>query len=219
MKTLQDLAYETLYNLILKLDLEPGQRVSDREFEERLGMSRTPIREAMLRLTRNGLLNSVPQSGTFVTKINLAQTLDARFVRQTMERKIVNELVNNHTEQGIEDLEFILFEQRRNINRNELKEFFETDDKFHATLYELTGHRSVWNWLTLISNDLNRFRYLRLFDNNLPLEPLFESHQKLVNALRESNATAADQIIEQHLDLQLDDKKEVTQQYPQYFDL
>ncbi|WP_243685924.1 GntR family transcriptional regulator, partial [Lentilactobacillus rapi] len=67
--------YHTIYNQIMTLKLRPGQQVSDKQFEEQLGVSRTPVREAMLRLKRDQLLYSMPQSGTYVTKINLKKCL------------------------------------------------------------------------------------------------------------------------------------------------
>ncbi|AQW20907.1 GntR family transcriptional regulator [Lentilactobacillus curieae] len=218
MESLQDRAYSTIYNSIITLELKPGQRVSDHEFEKQLEMSRTPIREAMLRLSRNGLLNSVPQSGTFVTRINIKKALDARFARQTLERKIVSEITANHTEQNIEDLEFLLLQQKRAISRNELRTFFEADDEFHASLYKFTDHGSIWDWLMSLSIDLNRFRYLRLFDTNLSPTPLIDAHARLIDAIKGDKKGDADKIIEDHLDLQLVDKNDVIKQYPDYFE-
>ncbi|WP_283680461.1 GntR family transcriptional regulator [Lentilactobacillus sp. Marseille-Q4993] len=218
MESLQDRAYDTIYESIISLDLLPGQRVSDRDFEVQLEMSRTPIREAMLRLTRNGLLKSVPQSGTFITKINLGKTLDARYVRQTLERKVIGEVVSNHSNELVEDLELLIFEQRRAANRNELKSFFNFDDKFHESFYTASNHANIWHWLLTLSSDLNRFRSLRLADKNLSLSPLLQEHEELLAAVKNNDAEEADKVIQSHLDLQLIDKDEVTKQYPEYFE-
>lgn len=71
MESLQDKAYNAIYTKIMNLDLYPGQQVSDKQFEEEIGVSRTPVREAMLRLRRDDMLYSLPQSGTYVTRIDL----------------------------------------------------------------------------------------------------------------------------------------------------
>ncbi|WP_367375945.1 GntR family transcriptional regulator [Lentilactobacillus kefiri] len=91
MQSLTEVAYKTILNDILKLKLLPGEKVQDKVLMEQLNISRTPVREAILQLKNNGLMMTVPQSGTYVTKISLGSALNARFVRQSVERSVVSE--------------------------------------------------------------------------------------------------------------------------------
>ena len=74
-------AYLALHEQILRLDLQPGQSVSEKEISSQIGVSRQPVREAFIRLSQEGLLNIRPQVGTFVSRLNVAQIHEAVFAR------------------------------------------------------------------------------------------------------------------------------------------
>ena len=96
---LQNQAYNQITGKILRNEYRPGQKISQKNIEIDLQLGRTPVREALLRLRRDGLIYSIPQSGTFVTKIDLDAAINARFIRENLEAKIVSEaaaLENNN---------------------------------------------------------------------------------------------------------------------------
>ena len=85
----QSQAYESIKELILTAKLIPGQKISEKELEQRLTIGRTPIREAIIRLRREALIHVVPQSGTYISKISIKQIEEARFVRETLEKEVL----------------------------------------------------------------------------------------------------------------------------------
>src|SRR4051812_25411037 len=93
----KEFAYEQIKTEILKLSLLPGTKISEKTMSDRLNVSRTPIREAFLKLAQEELLTIVPQSGTFVSLINLDLAEEARFVREIMETTIVGQCCKNLT--------------------------------------------------------------------------------------------------------------------------
>lgn len=217
MESLQEKAYSTILSQIISLDLLPGQRVFDKDFEKKLNMSRTPVREALMQLTRNGLMHSVPQSGTYITKIDMQKALDARYARKVLETSIVAELCSTIDPDDLFQLTQIIDSQKRTILKMNSKKFFELDEKFHATIYLLANKTNLWNWLLSFNYDLNRFRALRLRDKDLSFGILVEEHMKIVQALKVGDTQQAVKLIGHHLDLMLSEKNEVLSKYPSYF--
>lgn len=113
MQNLQDKAYNYIYERIMNLRLQPGQQVSDLQFVKEIDVSRTPIREAMLRLRREELLYSMAQSGTFVTKIDMQKALDAQYVRRVIETAIIRTLSADIDANELDELIKIVIDQRR----------------------------------------------------------------------------------------------------------
>ncbi|GHP13077.1 GntR family transcriptional regulator [Lentilactobacillus fungorum] len=217
MPSLQDKTYQIIYSQIMALTLRPGQQVSDRQFEEQLGVSRTPVREAMLRLKRDHLLYSMPQSGTYVTKINLKNALDARFVRQTLEKTIVSTVANEAKKSQIEALVEIVNLQNQAAIHRDINRSFNLDNDFHRKLYEFADKATVWDWQLTFSTDLNRYRLLRVHDNNLPLSLLTHEHGAIIQALINHDARQAEKLIYDHLDLMLNEQQSVVEKFPNYF--
>lgn len=88
-ETVREYAYRVLYQNIMTMHLIPGTAMSEQELSNVLGVSRTPVREAFIRLSQKGLLDILPQRGTFVSKINTDQLSEFRFLRVTLENAIV----------------------------------------------------------------------------------------------------------------------------------
>lgn len=217
MESLQDKAYNQIYSQIMNLKLYPGQRVSDKEFEKSIGVSRTPIREAMLRLRRDNMLYSMPQSGTYVTRINLKKALDVRFVRQTLEKAVVSADGETITQQQIAELSINLNLQKHAVQAHDIPKLFALDNDFHQKLYQFADSENVWQWLQTFSTDLNRYRLLRVYDSNLPRTTLIQEHQGILDALTGHKPLQAESLIHNHLNLMISEQKSVIDKFPDYF--
>ena len=101
----QDEAYNAIKEMILSMQLTPGEKVDKTELSAQLKIGATPIREAIIRLRREGLFNVIPQSGTYVSKINLDEMYQGRFARVNLERTIVADAVDVMTPDQIAKLE------------------------------------------------------------------------------------------------------------------
>ncbi|MCI1950755.1 MAG: GntR family transcriptional regulator, partial [Lentilactobacillus buchneri] len=144
MQSLNEIAYQTILDDILKLKLTPGERVQDKNLVDKLNISRTPVREAILRLKNDGLMDTVPQSGTYVTKISLKSALNARFVRQSVERSVVEEASQEMSDFDVLDAQNVIEKQKLAAKNRNSVDFFYLDNDFHKKFYTATGKDEVW---------------------------------------------------------------------------
>ena len=184
-KNLTSRAYEEILKKIVFTDFKPGEKISEKKIEATLGIGRTPVREALLQLRQEGLIKVIPQSGTYVSKINLKVVLDARFIRASVERRIMREAASQSlTSNQLNYLNQIIDRQLQSQKADDFPDFFKYDDQFHQFFYLVTDHELVWNWLKKINVPFNRFRYLRLKVANLSWEGLIHEHQAILAATK-----------------------------------
>ena len=161
--------------------------------EEHLSIGRTPIREALIQLRQQELVYTVPQSGTYVSRINLYSAENSRFVREQLEQQIMIECCSKLDNQTRIVLETILEEQ------------------------EKAAKIKVWNWLDDHNTHLERFRWLRVTIQGLPWETIMEQHEDLFRALVDKKPEEARFQTGLHLHMMLKEQETVTQRYPEYF--
>ncbi|USI66520.1 MULTISPECIES: GntR family transcriptional regulator [Lactococcus] len=214
---LQSQAYKLILGKILRNEYTPGQKISQKNIERDLLLGRTPVREALVRLQRDGLVYTVPQSGTFVTKIDLDAVKSARFVRESLERRIVVEASKVKDNLLLNQAHDAILLQEKYTKNKEYNKFFEADEDFHKTFYLLTDNAKVWTWLQTINIQLNRFRWLRLKVEDLPWNLLIEQHKEILDAIEKHDTGRAEIAASHHLDLVLLEEKEVITAYQDYF--
>lgn len=213
----QNQAYSQILDKILRNEYTPGQRITEKKIEENLQIGRTPIREALLRLRRENLVYAVPQSGTYVTKIDLNAAISARFVRENIERKIVMEASELGGNLLLTQARNAIERQKKYAEQKEYNLFFDADEEFHKSFYLATNHAQVWDWLQITNAQLNRFRWLRLTMSELPWKKLIIQHCDILDAVESHNPKLAASKLLEHLQLMLDEEKEVVNTYPDYF--
>ncbi len=154
---LQQQAYESIRKQIIYSELAPGSKISDKVLEEQLAIGRTPIREALIQLRNQELVKTIPQSGTYVSKIDIRSASLARYTREKLEKPILQECSAKMTKQDQAKLEKILEQTDQAVIAQNKKAFFDLDTDFHRTCYEIAGKREIWDWLESYSTHLNRF--------------------------------------------------------------
>ncbi|MQM77130.1 GntR family transcriptional regulator [Lentilactobacillus buchneri] len=217
MQSLNEVAYESILNDILKLKFLPGEKIQDKTLIDRLNISRTPIREAILRLKNDGLMMTVPQSGTYVTKISLSSALNARFVRQSVERSVVSEAAEKMSKINILDSRTIISKQQIAAEEHNAVDFFYLDNDFHKLFYTATDRLQVWDWLENLSLQLDRYRFLRIQQTNMPLDELIKQHGEILDAVEAHDPKTAEKRAFNHLNLMLAEKDELIEKFPDYF--
>lgn len=217
--TMKDQIYQIILKRIIGMNYLPGEKISEKELVEELEVGRTPIREALLQLRQEGLINAIPQSGTYISKINLQLAKDARFVRESIEMRVVKEAVGHLTSYDYVMLQQIIDRQsliEKGTNKN--LEFFEEDEAFHHYFYSVTGHEQVWVWLQSVNMHLNRFRFLRLQNKNLSWNSLVNEHKQLLEAIRNKDEGRALTWVSEHLHRMLDEEPALLRDFPEYFE-
>lgn len=218
MESLTDQIYQKISTDILNLTLKPGTKIQEKKLQEQLGVGRTPLREAFVILKSNGLIKTIPQSGTYVTLIDLQKALAARFMRQSIEQKIFGKAAVITDKKIFDPALKIIEKQRQAVAQHNPIDFFNYDNQFHRFFYEITNNHQVLEWMTPICFELHRFRYLRVHDKNLDWEKLLNNHQNILDAILKSNVYLADAEVYSHLHLMLEEADQLVTDFPNYFE-
>lgn len=215
----QEQAYETLRDGIVEFTYLPGQRLSAKEIRKQMGLGRTPVREAIVRLQQDGLVTTKPKSGSYVSLINLKNAECAHFLRITIERAVAIDAAAQITDSELEEMAGSIQAQEQSLTAHDQRNFLEADNAMHQAVFAAAGRLTEWDWLTRTSVDLNRFRWLHVKARSVGWTSILKEHQDYYQALRAHQPLNAAYIIEHHLHVMLDEKEEVLKVFPQYFAL
>jgi len=210
-------AYAALRQAIVRAELEPGRQLSENELAAWLGVSRTPIREALVRLRDERLVEIVPQLGTFVTRISTPAVADAQFIREALECACVRRAAELATEDDIAALEDILRAQDRARDSDDFDAFYVLDDAFHQALCDLSEHRAVWPVSQRARGHLNRVRRLSMPVPSY-LAVMIEQHRRVLSAVADNDADGAEALLRDHLRNVLQEVPRIRAQHPGFFE-
>lgn len=192
-----DEVHDELRRQIVDVELLPGSILPERAICERFGISRTPLREAVLRLVQSGLVTVAPQHATFVSPLDAGAIREAHFLRDNLEPAALRQLC----EAGSVDLssmEEILLEQRLLLSRGDLSAFLPLDDLFHRQIFQLAGLEGVWSIIHTKKAHLDRVRHLQAPQPG-KIPRLIEEHEAILDAVRKRDATAAGAALRGHI--------------------
>jgi DNA-binding GntR family transcriptional regulator len=209
-------AYAWLREAILAGTLPPGAPLSENEIAHRLGVSRTPVREAFIRLEGEGLLSVRPQVGTTVAPIDLDLVADGQFLRESVECRAVALAAARVTPAAARELSALLREQSRAATRNEHARFVLLDDALHRRLLALSGRPNVWRAIEDVKAHLDRVRFLSLEDPRW-LATIHGQHEAIVRHVLEGDAPAARAAMSRHLRAVFASIDAIARERPQYF--
>ena len=208
--------YRALREAIVASDLAPGQRISENELAERLAVSRTPIREALIRLRDERFVQIVPQLGTFVTPISVAAVEDAQFIRESLECAAVRIAA---VEADAADLAALMAgpPPGRGLRARRPRPLRVLDDEFHAAICQLAGRPVAWEVAERVKGHLNRVRRLSLPQPRY-LEEMVAEHRQVLEALKQGDPDAAETALRHHLRMVLSALPAIRAQHPDYFE-
>jgi GntR family transcriptional regulator, rspAB operon transcriptional repressor len=208
--------YLLIRDAIVSLQLVPGQALSENELADQYGVSRTPVREALIRLADDGLVEVVPQLGTYVSRIDPQAVREAQFIRESLELASLPRAADRVTDADAAALRALLDEQRAAAAEHDLRRWFALDEDLHRTLLEIAGHRRVWSVVQSAKAHLDRVRMLSLPEPAV-VEDLTSQHTAIVDNLLGGRRRAAETVLARHLRLVLDRLEAFEQRYPDYF--
>jgi DNA-binding GntR family transcriptional regulator len=208
--------FELLREQIVTLERRPGETLQKEEIAAALGVSRTPVGDALARLAAIGLATVIPQVGSFVSRIAVVDVIECTFLRRAAESDIARHLAISASAVSLEMIERNLAEQKRLVDAGDWKEMHRVDNAFHKLLAELAGVPGVWEQIAPARLLLERIRYLGL---PLPgrLEETYAEHVAIVDAIRRRHLHDSADAMARHLskiDPYLDCLRA---RYPQYF--
>ncbi len=135
-ESIGEYVYNTLKKNIINMNVKPGAKISETEIAGILGLSRTPIREAFIKLAQEGVLNILPQRGTYIAKIDLKQVEEARFIREALEKGVMGIAVQGISKEVQKALEKSIKLQKMYIDNDEFEAFLEEDEAFHKLIFK-----------------------------------------------------------------------------------
>ena len=209
--------YLALRDAIVSADLAPGRRLSENELAALLGVSRTPIREALQRLREERLVEIVPQLGTFVTRISESAVSDAQFVREALECAAVRGAALRARERDLEELKANLAAQDRAEATSDAEAFDHLDEALHRTLCELSGREIAWSLSRRANGHLDRVRRLS-FPEPGYLGEMVSEHRAVVAAVAEKDPDRAEATLRHHLRMVLSSLPSIRAAHPDYFE-
>jgi DNA-binding GntR family transcriptional regulator len=182
---------------IVQLALRPGQRLSENEIALRFGTSRAPVREALIRLAEEGLIEVWPQRGSFVTRISLAAMKRARFVREAIEISVVRAAAEAGLSAAtLAGLDRTIADQE--AAGDHPARFTAADDAFHRALVEAIGIHQLWAVLEREKVQFDRIRFLSV-GAATPVETLIVQHQDILQGIRARDPDAAETAMRAHM--------------------
>ncbi len=211
-----EVVYQTIKKNIINLNIKPGDRISEKEIADLLDVSRTPVREAFIKLYKEGVLYILPQRGTYISKIDLEQVEEARFIRESLEKAVMGIAVTGIDGASIKALEKSLEAQKRYIENQEYEAFLEEDETFHRIIFKACRRERSWEVIEQVNTQYKRVRLLsfELYQN---LETVLEQHQAIYEAILHQDLKAAEKIVNHHVKKILGDQIELQKRYPEYF--
>ena len=191
--------YLHVRQLILRLHLKPGEALSEQELSVKLGLSRTPVREAFIRLADEGLVDVYPQRGTLVAPIRIADVKEAHFIRRVLEFAVVRSAAENAGRRYLALLEENLRLQAEAQGRNDYELFMDHDETFHRLLSESVELPRAWRVIQGVMGQLDRVRY-RILPEPGHSSLVYQQHLAIVRAIQTGDADRAEYEMREHLD-------------------
>jgi DNA-binding GntR family transcriptional regulator len=198
---LRDVVFNTLRQAILKGELAPGERLMEIQLAERLGVSRTPIREAIRKLELEGLVLMVPRKGAEVAKISEKSLRDVLEVRRSLEELAIELACQRMTPEAIEELEIKQEEFKEAVEKGNAMEIAETDEAYHDVIYKGTCNDRLVQMINNLREQMYRYRLEYIKDEDKRQILLLE-HDNILKAVRQRKVQEAKEAMREHIDNQ-----------------
>ncbi len=198
---LRDVVFKTLRQAILKGELAPGERLMEVKLATNLGVSRTPIREAIRMLELEGLVIMVPRKGAEVAKISVKHLKDVLEVRGALEELSAVLACERMNDKEAEDLKTAVEEFKKVVYSEELMLIAQKDEQIHDVIYHATKNDKLVQMINNLREQMYRFRLEYIKDKN-KRQGLVEEHEKILEALLARDVQMAKEAVREHINNQ-----------------
>ncbi len=195
---LRDVVFNTLREAILKGELKPGERLMELQLAAKLGVSRTPIREAIRMLEQEGLAVTVPRKGAEVAKMTEKDMEDVLVIRATLDELAVELACDAITEEQLAQLQRARKDFENSIQSKDIKKIAQADVDFHDAIYQATGNTRLMTMLSNLREQMYRYRVEYLKDDSKYPE-LVREHQAIMEGIRSRDKSLAAGVMKRHV--------------------
>lgn len=195
--TLTSRVYEVLKNKILSMELPPGTRLKDGELAKGLGVSNTPIREAIRQLEKDGLVETIPHRGNFVKKMSPEEVCEIYDVRMVLEALAARLAVDMFTPEQLKWIETKVEEYERAFDNDDISLGLEVDFAFHDLIAQASGNKTLLEMLRGLATRIHTLRHMDR--GKTRRRESLKDHKAIYQALKERDAKKAEEAITQHI--------------------
>ena len=208
--------HSLLHHLIVHCVLPPGSPIREKDLSEQMEVSRTPIREALLQLEKEGLVEIYPQSGTRTSKISMEEVRESHFIREAMESATVRFAAQQGDSELHKELESRLQQFKDSLETAEKDLLFELDELFHKTIAEFRFQNRLWKITNIAKSHMDRVRHLTL---PLPkrIYEIADEHQRVADFIIRHQPDEAVRAIQDHLSVIFSDIERIRAERSEYF--
>ncbi|WP_300277198.1 GntR family transcriptional regulator [Peptacetobacter sp.] len=198
-KPLRDVVFESLRKAIVEGNLKPGQRLMEVQLAEQLGVSRTPVREAIRKLELEGFVIMLPRKGAYVADMSVKDIIDVLEVRGALEGLAANLAAERMDENEIEELKKASEALNKAMETEDLDEILKRDVEFHQRIFEASGNKKLTQMINSLWEQVYRFRAGYMSDQNA-MQGIIEEHEHLIDAIVSGEGEKASKCAKEHIE-------------------
>lgn len=199
-KPLRDVVFENLRTAILEGNLKAGQRLMEVQLAEQLGVSRTPIREAIRKLELEGLVVMLPRKGAYVANMSFKDLIDVLEIRSSLEGLAASLAAERLREEDIAELERVAKEFETSVRETDIDNVLKKDVEFHEKIFLMANNKKLYQLITSLWEQVHRFRvtYVSNYDASLSL---VDEHNRILEAIKSGDCELAKKYATEHIEL------------------
>lgn len=198
-KPLREVVFESIRGAIISGVLKPGERLMEIQFAEKMGVSRTPIREAIRKLELEGLVIMLPRKGAYVADLSIKNITDVLEVRAALEGLASGLAALRISEAEIKELVLTAAQFQKAMEENEVDEIIQMDMEFHDRIFKATRNEKLMQMTNSLREQVQRFRIMYLNKSIKSLD-LPKDHYEIVDAISSRNADMAEKLAKRHIE-------------------
>ncbi len=198
-RPLSEVVYDQLRQDILAGNIMPGTRMMEVELSIKMGVSRTPIREAIKKLEKEGLVVVEPRHGAYTSQVSRADMIGILEVRQHMDRLAANYAATRGNQADFQRIEACAKAYEIAIKEGDSREIIKCDERFHEAIAEASHNTTLLTLVTELQDMVVRFRYIYYSDPDI-VQSMIDEHEEILDAIKDGNAEKAMEVAGNHID-------------------
>lgn len=214
-ETARDFAFRVLRDNIVSVDLKPGTLVSENEIAMELGVSRTPVREAIIDLAKAGIIETLPQRGSYVALIDSKMVDESRFLRQVLDSAVIEVACDNATDEVLSKMEENVHLQEFYLEKQAAERIYELDNEFHKLIYTAAQKDIIYEMRSTMMIHFDRVRTLSV--ETVKDMKIVSDHRNMLEAIKSKDKLRAVELVNKHLSRYQVDENLIKEQFPEYF--
>lgn len=211
----RDFAFRVLKENIVSVTLKPGTLVSENEIAMELGVSRTPVREAILDMAKVGIIETLPQRGSYVALIDPKMVDESRFLRQVLDSAVIEVACDVAEGDVLEMMEENIHLQEYYLEKQAAEKIYELDNKFHKLIYTAAKKDIIYEMRSTMMMHFDRVRTLSV--ESVKDMKIVSDHRAMYEAIRDKDKVKAVELVNKHLSRYQVDENVIKEQFPEYF--